>query len=78
MLNTFGPDPRNNAAAADVVKKFRDAGFEPEAYTLYSYAAIQVLAQAIDEDRLGRRRAEGRGDDQVGRPVADRARRSRL
>jgi branched-chain amino acid transport system substrate-binding protein len=47
VLNTFGPDPRLNPAAADVVKKFRDAGFEPEAYTLYSYAAIQVLAQAI-------------------------------
>jgi branched-chain amino acid transport system substrate-binding protein len=47
VLNTFGPDPRNNPAAADVVKKFRDAGFEPEAYTLYSYAAIQVIAQGI-------------------------------
>jgi branched-chain amino acid transport system substrate-binding protein len=47
VLNTFGPDPRNNPAAQDVVKKFRDAGFEPEAYTLYSYAAIQVITQAI-------------------------------
>jgi branched-chain amino acid transport system substrate-binding protein len=47
VMNTFGPDPRQNPAAADVVKKFRDAGFEPEAYTLYSYAAMQVLAQAI-------------------------------
>ena len=47
VLNTFGPDPRNRAEAADLVKKFRDAGFEPEAYTLYSYAAMQVLAQAI-------------------------------
>jgi branched-chain amino acid transport system substrate-binding protein len=46
-MNTFGPDPRNNPAAADVVKEFRDAGFEPEAYTLYSYAAVQVMAQAI-------------------------------
>jgi branched-chain amino acid transport system substrate-binding protein len=49
VLNTFGPDPRNNPAAADVVKKFRDAGFEPEAYTLYSYAAIQVIAKAIEK-----------------------------
>jgi branched-chain amino acid transport system substrate-binding protein len=47
VLNTFGPDPRSNPAAADVVKKFRDAGFEPEAYTLYSYAVIQILSQAI-------------------------------
>jgi branched-chain amino acid transport system substrate-binding protein len=49
VMNTFGPDPRNNPAAADVVKKFRDAGFEPEAYTLYSYAAIQVIAAAIEK-----------------------------
>ena len=45
-LNTFGPDPRNNPAAKDVVEKFRAAGFEPEAYTLYSYAAMQVIAAA--------------------------------
>ncbi|ERM01885.1 amino acid ABC transporter substrate-binding protein [Brucella intermedia 229E] len=45
-LNTFGPDPRNNPNNAELVKKFRDAGFEPEAYTLYSYAAVQSLAQA--------------------------------
>jgi len=44
VLNTFGPDPRNNPKSADIVKKFRDAGFEPEAYTLYSYAAVQVVA----------------------------------
>jgi branched-chain amino acid transport system substrate-binding protein len=47
VMNTFGPDPRKNPGAQDVVKKFRDAGFEPEAYTLYSYAAIQVLAAGI-------------------------------
>lgn len=45
-LMTFAPDPRQNPAAQDVVKKFRDAGFEPEAYTLYSYAALQVMAEA--------------------------------
>lgn len=44
--NTFGPDPRNNPNAKEVVEKFRAAGFEPEAYTLYSYAATQVVAQA--------------------------------
>ena len=47
VLNTFGPDPRKLKSAAAVVKKFRDSGFEPEAYTLYSYAAIQVITQAI-------------------------------
>jgi branched-chain amino acid transport system substrate-binding protein len=47
-LNTFGPDPRKNPAAQEVVAKFRAAGFEPEAYTLYSYAATQIIAQAAN------------------------------
>jgi branched-chain amino acid transport system substrate-binding protein len=46
-LMTFAPDPRKNPAAKDIVEKFRAAGFEPEAYTLYSYAAMQIIAQAI-------------------------------
>ncbi|THF53648.1 branched-chain amino acid ABC transporter substrate-binding protein [Allorhizobium terrae] len=45
-LMTFPPDPRKNPDAQDVVKKFRAAGFEPEAYTLYSYAALQIIAEA--------------------------------
>jgi branched-chain amino acid transport system substrate-binding protein len=45
-LMTFAPDPRKNPAAKDLVEKFRAAGFEPEAYTLYSYAAVQVIAAA--------------------------------
>ncbi|MBC8129551.1 MAG: branched-chain amino acid ABC transporter substrate-binding protein [Rhizobiaceae bacterium] len=46
-LMTFGPDPRNNPAATAAVEKFRAAGFEPEAYTLYSYAAMQVIAEGV-------------------------------
>jgi branched-chain amino acid transport system substrate-binding protein len=49
VLNTFGPDPRKLKSAEAVVKKFRDSGFEPEAYTLYSYAAIQVMVQAANK-----------------------------
>ena len=45
-LNTFPPDPRLRPEAADLVASFRAEGFEPEAYTLYSYAAMQVLAAA--------------------------------
>ncbi|PXF30341.1 amino acid ABC transporter substrate-binding protein [Pokkaliibacter plantistimulans] len=44
---TFGADPRNNTASADVIAKFRAAGYEPEGYTLYSYAALQVLAAGL-------------------------------
>jgi branched-chain amino acid transport system substrate-binding protein len=45
-LMTFSPDPRNNPEAAKVVQAFRDKGYEPEGYTLYNYAAVQVYAQA--------------------------------
>ena len=44
---TFSPDPRKNAMAAPVVKEFRDTGYEPEGYTLYTYGAIQAWAQAV-------------------------------
>lgn len=47
-LMTFSPDPRKSDVAADVVKKFRDKGIEPEGYVLYTYAAIQAWAQAAE------------------------------
>ena len=40
-----------DAFAQDVVKTFRDGGFEPEGYTLSMYAAIQVWAAAATEAR---------------------------
>jgi len=45
-LMTFSPDPRKNPRAASVVQTFRGKGIEPEGYVLYTYAAIQVFAQA--------------------------------
>ncbi|MGB6535589.1 MAG: branched-chain amino acid ABC transporter substrate-binding protein [Xanthobacteraceae bacterium] len=45
-LMTYGPDPRNRPEAKAIVAKFRAKGFEPEAYTLYSYAGVQIIAQA--------------------------------
>jgi branched-chain amino acid transport system substrate-binding protein len=47
-LMTFAPDPRKRAVAKAVVEKFRAKGFEPEAYTLYSYAALEVIKQAAE------------------------------
>jgi branched-chain amino acid transport system substrate-binding protein len=41
-------DPRTNANAAPIVAKFRADGFEPEGFTLYSYAAVEVWAQAVE------------------------------
>jgi branched-chain amino acid transport system substrate-binding protein len=49
MMFTFGPDPRKKASAAAVVKKFQDKGINPEGYTLYTYAALQVWAQAVNK-----------------------------
>lgn len=45
-MMTFSPDPRKNAEAQPVVEKFKKAGFEPEGYTLYTYAAVEAWAQA--------------------------------
>jgi branched-chain amino acid transport system substrate-binding protein len=47
-LMTFGSDPRKKPAAAAIVKEFLAKSFDPQAYTLYSYAAVQVLAQAAE------------------------------
>ncbi len=46
-LNTFGPDPTLRPENKDLVAKFKAAGFNPEAYTLYSYAAVQIIAEGI-------------------------------
>ncbi len=48
-LMSFGPDPRNNPAAKDVVATFKAKNFDPQGYTLYSYAAVQILKQAAEE-----------------------------
>ena len=44
-------DPRGPAEAAPVVEGFRASGFEPQDYTLSSYAAVHVWAQAADKAR---------------------------
>jgi len=43
---TFGPDPRNKPTAKAIVEKFKAKNIDPEGYTLYTYAAIQVWTQA--------------------------------
>jgi len=48
-LMTFSPDPRKNPANKNIVEVFRKKGFEPQAYTLYSYAAIQIIKQAAEQ-----------------------------
>jgi branched-chain amino acid transport system substrate-binding protein len=47
-LMTFPPEPRNIPAAQGVVAEFRTQGYDPEGYTLFTYAAMQVFAEAAD------------------------------
>jgi len=48
-LMTYSPDPRNNPKNKEIVDLFRKKrGFEPQAYTLYSYAAVQIIKQAAE------------------------------
>lgn len=46
---SFGPDPRENPAAKDVVAEFKAENFDPEATTLYSCAAVQIMKRAAEE-----------------------------
>ncbi|HEX6142023.1 MAG TPA: branched-chain amino acid ABC transporter substrate-binding protein [Geminicoccaceae bacterium] len=48
-LMTFSPDPRKNENAQPVVEAFKAQGYDPEGYTLYTYAAIQAWAKAVEE-----------------------------
>jgi branched-chain amino acid transport system substrate-binding protein len=45
-LMTFPSDPRKRPTAAAVVKEFQDRKIDPEGYVLYTYAAIEIWAQA--------------------------------
>jgi branched-chain amino acid transport system substrate-binding protein len=48
-LMTFSPDPRKNEAAQPVVQEFQAQGYDPEGYTLYTYATIQIWADAVEK-----------------------------
>ncbi|KRE00184.1 amino acid ABC transporter substrate-binding protein [Bosea sp. Root381] len=45
-LMTFAPDPQKRTEAAEVIKRFEAKNFKPEAYTLYAYAGVQLIADA--------------------------------
>ena len=48
-LFTFDIDPRTRPQAAIIVERFRESGYEPEGYTLHTYAAIQVWSAAVEK-----------------------------
>jgi branched-chain amino acid transport system substrate-binding protein len=49
FLFTFAPDPRKYPSAQQAVADLRQQGFEPEGYTLYTVAALEVFAQAAKQ-----------------------------
>jgi branched-chain amino acid transport system substrate-binding protein len=75
MLFTFGPDPRKKPAAAAVVKRFKDRNIDPEGYTLYTYAALQIWSQAatktgsLDANKVAATLKTGTWDSVLG-PIA--------
>lgn len=48
-LMTFPPDPRNDPTAVPIVAEFRKQGYDPEGYTLYTYAAVQAFVAAATQ-----------------------------
>lgn len=44
---TFFPDPRTYPENQKLVEEFRKQGVEPDDYTLYAYAVVEVWAQAV-------------------------------
>jgi branched-chain amino acid transport system substrate-binding protein len=48
-LMTFAPDIRTRPSAAPVVARFKARNIDPEGYTLYTYAAVQIWADAAEK-----------------------------
>jgi branched-chain amino acid transport system substrate-binding protein len=48
MIFTFAPEPRNAPEAKALVERFKAEGYDPEGYTLYTYAALQMYKQAVE------------------------------
>jgi branched-chain amino acid transport system substrate-binding protein len=49
VIMSFPPKAEDDPKNAALVKKFRDAKYNPEGYTLFSYAAIKVWADAANK-----------------------------
>ena len=47
-LMTFQPDPRARDSAKALVERFKTIGYDPEGYTLYTYASLQVWKAAVE------------------------------
>ena len=74
-LMTFPSDPRKRPTAAAAVAEFKAKGFDPEGYTLYTYGAIQIWAEAakkansIDGKKVAETLKSGKAWDSVLGPI---------
>ena len=48
LFFTFAIDPRKNPDAAAIVEEFKPSGFDPEGFTLYTYATFQIYKAAAE------------------------------
>lgn len=48
LFFTFAPDPRENPAARQIVDAFEKSGYDPEGFTLYTYATFQLYKAAAE------------------------------
>jgi branched-chain amino acid transport system substrate-binding protein len=77
-LMTFTPDPRNFPQAQKVVAEFKKQGYDPEGYTLFTYAAMQVFAEAaaraksVKIDALSKELHSGKFDTVLGTLAFDK------
>ena len=75
-LMTFPSDPRKRPTASAVVAEFKAKGFDPEGYTLYTYGAIQIWAEAakkansIDAKKVADTLKDGQAWDSVLGPIS--------
>jgi branched-chain amino acid transport system substrate-binding protein len=51
-LMTYSADPRRRPEAQAVVDRFRARNVHPQAYTLYSYAAVEIIKQAAEAAKV--------------------------
>lgn len=56
---TYSREPRNQPAGKKIVAEYRKMGFEPEGYTLYTYAAVQAVAATLQATLSKNKRPDG-------------------
>lgn len=46
---SFPPDPADDRRNRKITKKYKKEGYKPEAFTFYTYGAVQLWAQAVNK-----------------------------